>query len=114
MHELSIASSIIDSLKVKFQDERLQITEINLQVGKLTCLLPESLQFCFDSLRQDKLVKNATLKIETINGTGFCQECNEKYPMEALYTVCPKCQTPGMEIVQGNELKIKSVEVEDV
>lgn len=114
MHEFSIASSIVESLKSRFQEDKVQITEINLQVGKLTCLLAESLQFCFDSFRQYPLIKNAVLNVETISAFGFCKDCNEKFSMEALYSVCPKCQTPGMKIIQGNELKIKSVEIEDV
>ena len=114
MHELSIANSIINSLKLRFKDEQVKITEIHLQVGKLTCLLSDSLQFCLDTIRQDPLIKNAVLKIESINAKGFCNDCNKQFSMDALYAVCPSCQNPATEIVQGNELKIKSVEVEDV
>ena len=113
MHELSIASNIINSLSKKFESKNVTIQEINIEVGELTCVLPSSLEFCFQSIATDLFIKNAKLNIVSIDGLGLCKYCNTETKMPALFTNCPNCNEPGLELLQGNELNIKSVEINE-
>ena len=114
MHEFSIASNIVEILKEKFSSPSARIQKINLEVGKLSCLVPESLSFCFDIFKKEPLIENAELKIAHTDGKAFCKNCNSNVAIKELYSLCPKCDALGLEIERGEELKILSVEVDYV
>ncbi|MBL7052437.1 MAG: hydrogenase maturation nickel metallochaperone HypA [Candidatus Marinimicrobia bacterium] len=114
MHEFSIASNIVEILKEKFPSPSARIQKINLEVGKLSCLVPESLLFCFDVFRREPLIEKATLEIAHTDGKAFCKNCNCDVVITELYSLCPKCGAFGLEIERGEELKILSVEVDYV
>jgi len=114
MHEFSLASDIVEILREKFPAKNARIQTINLQVGKLSCLVPESLSFCFDVFRKEPLIEKAELHITQPNGEAYCNQCRTNVQITELYSLCPNCGAFGLEIEQGEELKILSVEVDYV
>ena len=50
MHELGITRNIVSILSEKAQGE--QVTQVTLQIGKLSAVLPEAIRFCFDIIIQ--------------------------------------------------------------
>ncbi len=113
MHELSIAQNIIESLAERFSDSGSHISVINIDIGQLTCVEADSLRFCLESIARDPLFQDVEVRINTIPGSGICTKCGAVSPMEALYSICPGCGQPGLQIRQGQELRIASVEIED-
>ena len=113
MHELSIAQNVLGIIRDKFTDKPVRISQINMKIGSLTCILPESLTFCFDSIKKDSVVANSKLNIEILAGLGHCDYCRDDVSLEMLTTVCPQCARPDLKIIQGQELQITSVEIEE-
>lgn len=110
MHELGITQNIIEI--VAEQAQGLAVQRVVLEIGQLSAILPDSIQFCFDVCRQGTLLETATLEIIEIPGVGKCRHCGTEVFLDQPFGVCPHCNSIELEIVQGEELKIKEIEVE--
>ena len=106
MHELSVVQNIIKIIDEKFHDGNYSITEVVMEIGELTCVEHQTLSFCFNSVKQNTILKDAIFSINTIKGKGMCRFCGHEQ-----CTVCEKCEKTGMEIIQGKELQLQYVEV---
>jgi hydrogenase nickel incorporation protein HypA/HybF len=115
MHEMGIAMEIVDIAKASIpedmQDARVQ--RVNLQVGKLSAIVPDSLRFCFDLVVKDTPLEGSELAIEEVPVVARCKDCHTEWKVtEAVFT-CNACQSGAIDILSGRELDIKSIEIED-
>jgi hydrogenase nickel incorporation protein HypA/HybF len=109
MHELSITESILKlSLAEAKKHKAKSIKKINLLVGEAVSVVPDCVQFYFDTLKKKTIAKDAVLAIKTVPLVIRCPKC--KVQFKDLELVC-KCQA-GVEIVSGQELMIESLEIE--
>lgn len=115
MHELSIALRIIETLEQELagEEEGLVVTAVSIQVGTLTGIVPEALQFCWELATENGLLQGSQLDIQTVDATGYCGQCDTERPLTNLQSMrCPICQTPIGQISGGNDLEILTVTVE--
>lgn len=109
MHEMSIASSIIDIIKEELIDNKQSVKEVHLKIGVLQQIVPDSLTFYYDILKKDHdFLKDSSLIIDKVMIKGKCKKCNEEYDIENLFFVCSKCNA-GLEILSGNEIYIDKI-----
>ena len=114
MHELSIALSIIDAVEGKARQEGVgKISGIDLLIGKLAGIEPESLKFCFTAASKGTLADGALLVIEEPEGIGECGECGMTFPVTFYYAECPGCRSLRVKIVSGEEFLIQSMTIEE-
>jgi hydrogenase nickel incorporation protein HypA/HybF len=114
MHELSIASSIVDTVLMEIEKQNLKkVLSVKIRVGVLTDIVPDSLLFGFDALTADTVLADTKLEIETVPIKGICSGCNNYFEVEEFTFVCPNCSSYDIEMKQGNELDIAHLEVED-
>ncbi len=108
MHEITLMSSILDTLRESaLQNNIKNIKQIKLVVGKFSMALPDSLLFAFEALGQDELFKGAVLDIEEKDTKCICRDCGQHFSLDNdYYFVCPNCSGHKTEIVSGRELYI--------
>lgn len=107
MHELSITESIVSAILERV-DGRIQT--VTLLVGQLSGLVPDSVRFCFDICTQETRLEGATLDIVEVPGRARCRTCDQELELPDGILLCP-CGSADLEIVGGQELRIKNVEV---
>lgn len=113
LHELSIAQSLLDIVLEESERHRLKkICLIRLQVGEMAAVVPEALNFCFETLSESTVAKGAALEIETLPVVARCSECRLSFQVENQSFLCPECGYPALEMVSGRELSIVSIEGE--
>lgn len=115
MHELSVAMRIVQALDQELaeEEEGLVVTAVTIQVGTLTGLVPEALQFCWELATEDSPLQGSKLDIQVIDALGYCPECQVEQPLTNLQSMrCPACQTPISQITGGKDLEILTIEVE--
>ncbi|WP_287373056.1 hydrogenase maturation nickel metallochaperone HypA [Prosthecochloris sp.] len=113
MHEMSIALSIIDAVVAKAEQEQSRkVSEIELEVGRVSGIQPESLKFCFSAAAKNTIVDGADLAIREIEPVGKCQECGKSFPVSDVYAKCEVCGSLNVRIISGRELLIKSITLE--
>ena len=111
MHEMSITQGIID-LCLEHAGGR-HIRTVDVEIGELSSVVPEAIEFCFEACSQDTLLEGARLTIVRIPGTGQCQECGRETPLAELYGACRHCGSNRVTIVTGEELRVREIEVDD-
>lgn len=111
MHEMSITQEIID-LCLKHTTGR-RVLSIDVEIGELTSVMPEAVEFCFEACTRETLLEGASLNIFKTPGIAQCNECNATNPITELYGECQKCGSSQMIIISGEELRVREIEVED-
>jgi len=114
MHELSIMESVLNMVEESIKQSNIsKVNKIKLVIGKLSMVLPDSLQFCFQSLSHDELFKDAILEIEQKGIIVRCTKCEQQFvPIDFCCYICPECGAKEMEIIQGRELYLDYYEGE--
>ncbi len=113
MHELSITYNLLRTIEREAQRQKFErVSEIKLQVGKLSCIEPEALEFCFRATAKGTPAEGAELKIELVPGRGRCRNCHHIYEIEQFGEPCPECGAFGPELLSGSGIKIKYLSVE--
>ncbi|MEO0093972.1 MAG: hydrogenase maturation nickel metallochaperone HypA [candidate division WOR-3 bacterium] len=109
MHELTITESILNqSLIIAKKHRAKTIKKINLLVGEATSIVPDCVQFYFDTLKKKTIAQDAILVIKRIPLVLRCPKCQNQFKDLELNCKCGE----GVEIVSGQELMIESLEIE--
>ena len=111
VHELSISSAVVDTA-IRHAGGR-AVTRVDLRVGSLRQVVPESLEFYFEIVARGTVCEGARLDQTLVPARARCGECDRDWELEALLFRCPLCGAAPAEIVSGNELEVDSIEVEE-
>lgn len=113
MHELAITQNILDiAINEARAAQANQITKIRLSIGELSGVVGECVQFYFDFLKKDSIAENATIDFETVPAKLRCRDCQTSFQLNDSYWSCPCCHSTNVEIIEGQNCFIESIEVE--
>ena len=113
MHELSLMAGVFNIIEdVLGQHDIKSVTHVRLVVGELTNAEPEALKMAFEAYAKDTKAEKAELEIVRMPVVARCQHCQQEFLVPGLAFFCPHCSCAGLEIVQGEELMLESLEVE--
>lgn len=106
---MQVVEIAIASIPPDLKDARVE--RVNLKIGKLTAVVPDSLQFCFAAVIQDTPLEGAELLIEEIPVVACCRRCAARWTISEPVFYCPRCRSGKLEILSGRELDIQSIEL---
>jgi hydrogenase nickel incorporation protein HypA/HybF len=112
VHELSLSSAIVNTV-VKHAGGR-RVSVVNLRVGALRQVVPDTLEFYFGFVARDTVCEGAALEQELIPAALRCAGCESEWDIDVPVFMCPRCG-PGasVEIASGDEFEVESIEVEE-
>jgi hydrogenase nickel incorporation protein HypA/HybF len=110
MHEMSITQSVVEICEGHAAGRR--VTDVVLEIGELSGVVPDSIEFCFEACTKGTLLEGARLKLDIVPGIGSCPSCSREFPVASLFDACPECGAFGLSIVSGEELRVKELELE--
>ena len=114
MHELSIAMSIVDAAADEAKQRGVQVNAVHLRLGALSGVAKDALLFSYEVACQDTPLEGSKLIIEDIPVAVFCPQCKEKRVLASMQSfTCPECGTPSGQVLQGKELEVFALEVEE-
>ncbi|MFX1490317.1 MAG: hydrogenase maturation nickel metallochaperone HypA [Promethearchaeota archaeon] len=123
MHEFSFAYNIFkvaEATAKKYNAK--QITEVHLEIGELTLIVPELLQRSFEMATKGSIAENAKLIIKITPGKITCRDCNK----ESVVTLnrdaqltglqlfqCSHCGSNNTEIIEGKKANVKNIKIQE-
>jgi hydrogenase nickel incorporation protein HypA/HybF len=114
MHELGIATSILDIVRQHVPDERGGLVRrVRVRIGELAGVVPETLEFCFSVAVEGTAFRSAVLHIEHVPMKGLCKDCGTAMSMREPVFWCPECGSPRVQLVSGREMQVEDVELDD-
>jgi hydrogenase nickel incorporation protein HypA/HybF len=112
MHEIGIIDSVLATVVKTAQDAgATRVHSVRIQVGAMTGIVTDSLQFAFEALRTGTLAAEAVLEVEEVAAACWCEPCQQEFVPDRFMYNCPRCQHRSSELRHGQELQLISVEV---
>ncbi len=123
MHEFSFAYQIFkvaEATALKYNSNK--ITEVYLEIGELTLIVPELLKQSFKMATTGSIAEGAELVIEVIPGHIKCRECGkistvslseESYLTGLQLFQCKHCESKNTEIIDGKKANVKNIKIQE-
>jgi hydrogenase nickel incorporation protein HypA/HybF len=111
MHELGITQNIVAIVTEHAEGKK--VRRVVLEIGKLSAIMPDAVQFCFDICTQGTVLEGSRLEIREIPGLAQCQQCGAEIVLDKPFGIC-KCGSVQLNLITGEELKIKEIEIEEI
>lgn len=113
MHELAITEQIAEiAIRHGEGNQANKITDLFLVIGELSTVIDDSVQFYWDLLTRDTICEGARLHFNRIPAVFQCGECGKEYQLEeGELRPCPFCQSSKMEVLQGKEFYLESINI---
>ncbi len=111
MHELSIATAVVNSACSHAEGRRVNV--VGMRVGRLRQVVPESLRFYFEIVARDTVCEGSRLELDEIELVLECRECGARWSPELPVFRCPGCESRTVAIEAGEELAVDYIEVEE-
>lgn len=116
MHELSLCSSALEIMEqvAKAQGAK-RITGVWIEIGALSCVEPDALQFCFEMVCRDTIAQGCKLNIVQPDALVWCFDCNKKVPIKSIHErVCPECGGIHLQTDDSisDQIQVKQIEIE--
>jgi hydrogenase nickel incorporation protein HypA/HybF len=108
MHELGLTQEIVAIVTERAQKRK--VTRVTLEIGKLSCVLPDAVRFCFDLCAEGTVAEGAALEIFQPDGRGRCRSCGAEFSIETVFARC-SCGSADLEWLSGEQLKVKEMEI---
>ncbi len=113
MHEVALAQEIVEICQAHVESGS-KIETVKLEIGALSGVVAEAIEFCFEACAKGTALEGATLLIDKIKGTAKCPICAQTFEVAAVFDPCPHCQTYPVEILSGRQMRVSEIEVNDV
>ena len=113
MHEFTIIMNLLNIVEENAAILNATIVhEIEMDIGELSGVDYEALEFAMEHTQKSKLLEHATLLINKIPAKARCKTCNHEFDISDFYTACPKCNSYDHDIFKGKELRVKAIKVD--
>ena len=110
MHELSIAKNIIEIASEQAKIYNLSvIDEIEIEVGELSGVEIDALKFVMEIATKETILENSRTIFTLIPGRARCLICSKEFLINSFFAQCPECKRFNFQIIQGQELRVKSL-----
>ena len=115
MHETSIVNSIMRTLEMEFEQEKLnKMKAIHLKVGILSNIEPRLLHNAYSAYHLSHSgYQDVSLHIESTELKIQCEICNHITNVKNYRFICENCDRPSKNVIQGEEMLIHKIEFED-
>jgi len=113
MHELAVTQSILKiALDNAKKVDAKKVTAINLLIGQMASIVDDSIQFYWDIISEGTIALGARLNITRLPTEMRCFDCSFVFLPGSNSFECPSCKSIRVQVVQGEEMRIESIDVE--
>jgi hydrogenase nickel incorporation protein HypA/HybF len=115
MHELSIAMSMVELAEEESAKRGgAHVNAVHLKLGKLSGVVGKALLSSWELACEGTELAGSRLIIEDIPILGYCSVCQTQRELDSIqWFVCPECNSPVPDIIQGRELQVFALEMQE-
>jgi len=111
VHELSICGSIADIVTRHAAGRTVKV--INLQVGQLRQVVPDTLTYCWGLVSADTPLAGSQISVDHVPARVRCRSCGHVTDIgDVPAFACGGCGGIEVQVISGEEFLITSLEVE--
>ena len=110
MHEVALAEGVLRIvMDAARTNAAAQVHTVWVELGALAHVEPDALAFCFDAVTRGSIADGARLEIARTPGAAWCMPCGERVPLARLGDACPHCGSYQLQVVAGDEMRVKEI-----
>jgi hydrogenase nickel incorporation protein HypA/HybF len=110
---MAVATGIINVLRSKLsQLPPCKLIALELTIGKLSGIEEHSLRFALDTLLVDQGHTGVHLRFHDSPAVFKCTACQWQGQLENFTLLCPDCNGPELDIINGQDVILERIEVE--
>lgn len=112
MHEFGIAQGLLEVVLDKAkQAGAMRIDRIAMEIGVLSGVEEEALQFAFKALADGTIAQGTQLVVDKIPLRCYCEPCDCVFECKPFAYRCPTCGQSSAQVRTGKEMNLVSMEV---
>lgn len=113
MHEVSLCERVVQILEQEASNQAFsRVNLVRLEIGTLAGVEVEAMRFGFDVVTRGTIADGATLEIIYQPAIAWCLQCSKRVSIQQRYDPCPDCGLFQLQVIQGDDMRIKDLEVE--
>lgn len=113
MHEMSLAEGVLDLIERNAAEQGFaRVLGVHLEIGELAGVDIGAMRFSFDAVTNGTLAADAKLEILPVPGEAWCMPCGHSVAISRRGDPCPDCGSYQLQVTGGNDMMLKSLEVE--
>ena len=113
MHEMSLAEGVMRiAEETALKEGAGRVTRVVLEIGRLSAVEPEALNFCLDVASRGTRAEGAVFEMIDLPGAGWCMQCSREIELQQVYGECPLCGSAQVQVTGGTEMRVKELEIE--
>ena len=114
MHEMSIATSLLDAVgREARRHPGARVSKVSVRIGEWAGVDPEALRFCFEALVAGTEPEPPILDIDFRLRQNRCPDCGNVFAPKDYQIECPGCGAAVTEPAGGQELELTYLELEE-
>lgn len=112
MHEYSIVQSLLESCEehAKANDSQ-EVSKVVVKIGVLSGVEPDLLETAFNTFKEQTVCHNAQFVMNVQDVVIECLDCNTTSTLQKREFQCPKCQSINIDVKDGEEMFLMSLEL---
>ena len=115
MHEASLVESLLRQVVSLMQEHGAQrVHTIRVCVGEFSGVEPELFRSAYELLVDDSPARGAALELRTVPLRARCSACHQEFSVQQFCFQCPACECRQVDTIQGEDLLLESVALEDL
>ncbi len=114
MHELGIMMKVLDvALRVAEENGAKEVTEINIDLGIMSGIVPKHAQKFFELIAKDTVAANAVLNFYDVPARFVCRDCGFRMAVNKpdVEFHCKRCGSGNLFLEDGAGFHMTSVAV---
>ncbi|NPA04278.1 MAG: hydrogenase/urease nickel incorporation protein HypA [Epsilonproteobacteria bacterium] len=116
MHEYSIVQSLLEIIEENAKRHNARaIKKVVVKIGVLSGVEPHLLEIAFNTFKEGTICKDALLEILIQPLVVKCKECGaiSEFEVKNLFFECKECKGIDLEVLDGEEMILMSLEMEE-
>ncbi|MFH1533261.1 MAG: hydrogenase maturation nickel metallochaperone HypA [Pseudomonadota bacterium] len=113
MHEAAITESMVRLVLDQAREHDAQVVrKVTVVLGAMSGVVAESMRFYFAEFTRGTIAGDAVLEVRAVPTKANCLSCGHGFELEDSLWLCPECGDRRLDIVEGKELMVDSIEVD--
>ncbi len=113
MHEFSIVDSLLHLAEEHAaKNNAKKVTKLEVKIGVLSGVEPDLLTTAFETFKEGTICENAEFIMKIQPVIVKCKSCGFEGELKKDEYLCPKCKSNELEIIDGEDMYLMSLELE--
>jgi len=113
MHEYSVVQALLEQCEhYAAENGAEKITKVVVKIGRLSGVEAHLLEIAFNTFKEQTVCDGADFVMNLQPVVIRCKTCGKESVLEALHYCCPACESIDVEVTDGEDMLLMSLEME--